>query len=118
MAKKKKLTLRQKQSRFARLVAELLFEADAQGFEITLGHAYRSPEEAKRLGFRNSLHTLKLAIDLNLFRDGRYLSSTKAHTPLGEWWERQSTDKYECCWGGRFRKKDGNHYSIGHGGRK
>jgi len=113
---KNKLTLRQKQSIFAYQVAKLIQEADAQGFEITLGHAFRSSKEAKRLGFKKSLHTLKLAIDLNLFRDGRYLRSTESHRSLGEWWEKQSTDLYICCWGGRF--KDGNHYSISHWGRK
>lgn len=118
MAKtKKRLTLRQKQSIFARLVADLIIYAYSEGYEITLGQVQRSIQEASRLGFRGSLHTLKLAIDLNLFKDGRYLSSTKSHLPLGLWWEDQSIDgEYECCWGGRF--KDGNHYSIKHGGRK
>ena len=82
---------------------------------------YRSPEEAERLwklglGKKRSLHTLRLAIDLNLFKFGQYLSSTESHRPIGEWWESQSTDSYECCWGGRFG--DGNHYSIRHGGVK
>jgi len=117
MAKtRKKLTLRQKQSIFARLIANLIIYAYDEGYEITLGHALRSREEAGRLGMRNSLHTLKLAIDLNLFLNGKYLSSTKSHLPLGLWWEAQSTKAYACTWGGRF--KDGNHYSISHGGRK
>lgn len=116
MSSRKKLTLRQKQSAFAYQISELIQEADAQGFEVTLGHAFRSPEEAKRLGFKKSLHTLKLAIDLNLFKDGKYLSSTESHRSLGVWWEDQSTSDYECCWGGRFG--DGNHYSISHWGRK
>jgi hypothetical protein len=112
------MTLRQKQSLFATLVATLIQQAVALGYEVTLGEAYRSPEEAARLakvgtGIANSLHTLKLAIDLNLFRDGIYLSSTEAHRPLGEWWEQQHD---LCRWGGRFG--DGNHYSVTHGGRK
>jgi hypothetical protein len=111
------MTLRQKQSLFARLVARLIDQATALGYEVTFGEAYRSPEEAARLaklgkGIANSLHTQRLAIDLNLFRDGVYLTSTKSHEPLGEWWEEQ----HELCrWGGRFR--DGNHYSLAHGGR-
>lgn len=118
MAKKKnkKLTLRQKQSIFAELVADLIIYAYKEGYEITLGDAHRSKIEAIRLGFEESLHVSKLAIDLNLFRDGKYLRSTKSHLPLGLWWEARSTSEYECCWGGRF--KDGNHYSISHGGRK
>ena len=115
------MTLRQKQSLFARLVAQLIQHAITLGFEVTLGEALRSPEEAARLaklgkGIAGSLHTLKLAIDLNLFQNGVYLSSTEAHRPLGEWWEAQSTSEVTCAWGGRFG--DGNHYSVAHGGRK
>lgn len=115
------MTLRQKQSAFAALVPKLILKAISLGFEVTLGEVYRSKEEAERLaklnkGIKDSLHTLKLAIDLNLFLDGKYLSSTESHRPLGEWWEEQSTDEITCHWGGRF--KDGGHYSVGHGGKK
>jgi hypothetical protein len=108
------MTLRQKQSVFAELTAHLILDAYRLGYEITLGDAHRSIEEATRLGKPNSLHTKKLAIDLNLFKDGHYLSSTESHKILGQWWENQSNDNYKCCWGGRFG--DGNHYSIKHGG--
>lgn len=111
------LTLRQKQSLFVRLVARLIQFAVSQGYELTFGETYRSPEEAARLaklgkGIVASLHTQRLAIDLNLFKEGVYLSSTESHRPLGEWWEAQHR---LCRWGGRF--KDGNHYAITHGGR-
>jgi hypothetical protein len=114
------VTLRQKQSAFAALVAQLLLRAIELGYEVTLGEAYRSPEEAARLakgkkGIVRSLHCDRLAIDLNLFKNGQYLTSTEAHRPLGEWWEQQS-DVVTCAWGGRFG--DGNHYSMAHGGRK
>lgn len=115
------MTLRQKQSAFTRLVAHLILHAYRQGYELTLGEAYRSPEEAARLekagkGIKASLHTQRLAIDLNLFKDGRFLTSSEDYRPLGLWWEQQSTEGYECCWGGTFA--DGNHFSISHGGRK
>lgn len=112
------MTLREKQSLFVTLVAGLIVEATHRGYDLTFGETYRSPEEAERLaklgkGIRNSLHTIRLAVDLNLFRDGVYLSSTESHRLLGEWWERQ----HELCrWGGRFH--DGNHYSLEHGGRR
>lgn len=113
--------LRKKQSLFARLVSALIIEAESRGYEVTLGEAYRSPEEAERLanlgkGIKNSLHTKRLAIDINLFKDGVYLPSTEDHRPLGEWWESMGTADYNCTWGGRFG--DGNHYSIEHEGRK
>lgn len=109
-------TLRQKQSRFALMVARLILQAQVMGYEVTLGEAYRSPEEAARLagkgaGIRLSLHTDRLAIDLNLFKDGQLLTRTEDHAPLGAWWE-----SIGGAWGGRF--KDGNHYSLAHEGRK
>lgn len=106
-------TLRQKQSRFARGVALLIQYAEARGYEVTFGDAWRSPEERKRRGFPNSLHGDRLAIDLNLFRGGKWLSSTEAHRSLGEFWESIGSDYH---WGGHF--DDGNHYSIGYGGLK
>ena len=107
------MKLGDKQRLFARLVAKLLQRIHNSGHEVTFGAALRSTEEAKRLGFEKSLHCSKLAIDLNLFFEGAYLTSTKAHEPFGVWWEQQHE---LCAWGGRFG--DGNHYSLAHGGRK
>lgn len=109
-------TLRQKQSRFARMLASLILQAGVMGYEVTMGEAYRSPEQAARnaesgKGIANSLHCIRLATDINLFRGGEYLSSTEDYRPLGEWWESQGG-----AWGGRFN--DGNHFSLAHEGRK
>ena len=106
-------TLSQKQARFTESLAVLVLVAKELGYTVTYGEVYRSPEEAKRQGFPNSLHVDRLAADINLFRDGRYLDTTEAHRPLGELWERFGKD---YRWGGRFN--DGNHYSIEHNGRK
>ncbi len=111
------MTLRQKQSLFAQHVARLILQAEILGFEVTLGEAQRSEEEAARLaklgkGSKRSLHCVRLAVDLNLFAGGHYLSSTESHRPLGEWWEAQHP---LARWGGRFN--DGNHYSFTHEGR-
>lgn len=109
----------QKQRLFARLVPRLIDKAHELGFEVTLGDAFRDPRVHGELGVEKgygharSAHKAKLAIDLNLFRDGVYLTSTEAHRALGEWWEQQHTF---ARWGGRFR--DGNHYSLEHGGVK
>lgn len=111
-------SLRAKQSRFVKLIAQLIEYAYANGYELTFGEAWRTPEQAKSnaakgKGISNSLHLDRLAIDFNLFKDGRFLSNTEDHKFLGEYWE--SLDK-DTAWGGRFN--DGNHYSIKHGGRK
>ena len=74
------MTLRQKQSLFVSLIAELILWAYKQGYELTFGDAYRDPRVT--YGHPNSNHRKRLAIDLNLFRDGRYLTSTESHRPL------------------------------------
>ena len=66
------------------------------------------------VGHKDSNHKRKLAIDIDLFLDGRYyLTETGDHRKLGEFWESLHP---LCRWGGRFG--DGNHYSIEHGGVK
>lgn len=111
------MTLREKQSKFARMVADLIIKAYDLGFEITFGDAYRDPRLHGAIGVKmgyghpKSCHKLRLAIDLNLFKDGMFLQTTEDHRPLGEWWESQGG-----TWGGRFN--DANHYSLEHEGMK
>lgn len=93
------------------MIARLILYAHSIGYAVTLGDARRSPQEAIRRGFPRSLHVQGLAVDLNLFKDGAYLSSTEAHRPLGLWWEEEGG-----TWGGHFG--DGNHYSLEHNGVK
>lgn len=106
------MTLRQIQSKFARDIALLINYAYRQGYEVTFGDAYRDPRlhgnvgERKGYGRAKSLHKQRLAVDLNLFKDGKYLSSTESHRQLGEFWEKLDSSN---SWGGRFN--DGNHYS-------
>lgn len=110
-------TLRQKQSRFALMCARVILKAHELGFEITLGDAYRDQRvfgamgERQGYGESKSAHKQRLALDINLFKDGVYLQGSDAHRSLGEWWESQGG-----CWGGRFN--DGNHYSVEHNGVK
>ena len=111
------MTLGQTQRQFARMVPRLIDMAHDLGYEVTLGDAYRDPRVHGAMGVRKSYshprsaHKQRLAIDLNLFRDGEYLESTEDHRQLGEWWELQGG-----VWGGRF--DDGNHYSVEYGGIK
>lgn len=113
------MTLGEKQELFASMVPDLLMKAFDMGYKVRLGDTYRDPRvfgaigEHKGYGFSRSCHKLRLAIDLNLFKDGKYLTETEDHRPLGEWWEQQ----HELCrWGGRFN--DGNHYSFEHEGSR
>jgi hypothetical protein len=95
------VTLREKQSEFARAVPRLIDYAFSVGYEVTLGDAYRDPRAP--YGSKSSKHRRRLAIDLNLFKNGVYLTTTEDHRELGEYWE-----KIGGIWGGRF--DDGNHY--------
>ncbi len=113
-----KESLRQKQSRFALGVAMLIQEAARRGYAVTLGEVYRTPEQAalnasKGTGIKNSLHTDRLAIDLNLFdKRGKYLTDGTGHRELGKWWKSLSPDHR---WGGDTKKLDFNHYSLSSG---
>ena len=101
------MSLREKQSKFALMVSELIAWAFDQGYEITLGDTYRDPRCP--YGSEVSLHKLRLAIDLNLFWEGVWLTRTEDHESLGLFWE-----SLGGSWGGRF--SDGNHYSLEHNG--
>lgn len=97
------ISLRERQSKFARLVADLIIFAYNNGYEITFGDAFATSGHCE-----NSYHYKRLAIDLNLFKNGKYLIASEAHKPLGTFWK--SLDP-ECSWGGDWQ--DGNHYSYG-----
>lgn len=111
------MTLSEKQQLFTKLTAQLILWADEKGYRLTFGEAYRTPEQAalnakKGSGISNSLHTQRLAVDLNLFINGVYQTRTEAYAPLGEYWE-----SIGGSWGGRFKSNpDGNHFSLEHNG--
>jgi len=112
-------TLGQKQRRFLPLLAKLIDYAYAQGFELIAGECYRSPEQAALnaqhgTGIANSLHTLRLAVDLQMFKDGIYLTDPIAYKALGEFWKTLDPD---CAWGGDFKTLvDADHFSLSWGG--
>ena len=113
------MTLGEAQRLFTKLVAQLITWTYSQpGLELTFGEAYRTPEQAALnaktgAGISNSLHTKRLAVDLQLFKDGIYQTDTDAYKPLGDYW----TSLHELArWGGTFTHADGNHFSLTYGG--
>jgi hypothetical protein len=100
------MTLGQKQRKFTEMIGRLIEWAYANGYELTFGDAQATTGHMK-----GSLHYSRLAVDFNLFKDGKWLSRSEDHKPLGEYWE-----SIGGAWGGRFN--DGNHYSLEHEGRK
>jgi hypothetical protein len=97
------MTLGDKQRKFTKMVALLILYAYERGYELTLGDAWATSGHID-----GSFHYKRLAIDLNLFKDDVYLTKTSDHLFLGEFWE-----SIGGSWGGRFTRKDGNHYSLG-----
>jgi hypothetical protein len=77
---------------------------------VTLGEGYDDDNTGHMKG---SLHYIRLAQDINLFKDGVYLQgkeAEQAHTLLHDYWDNL---------GGAERiPKDLNHYSIAHEGKR
>lgn len=96
-----------RQQLFASLLPRLIDYIYEQGYACTLGDAFR--DDRVPYGHANSLHRKRLAIDLNLFKDGKYLQETEDHAPFGEYWCSLHPDNR---WGG-MDGGDGNHYSHG-----
>ena len=100
--------LGKKQEIFSRSLALLLQYAFSLGYDVRMGAV-----ERKHGGHERSLHKVRLAADLHLFRDGTYLDKSSDHEELGRFWESLSSLH---SWGGHF--DDGNHYSIRHQGMR
>ena len=114
------LKLGEKQRIFTWNVHHLIDWAYKAGFEMTFGEAFRTSEQAalnakSGVGISNSLHTKRLAVDMNLFKNGEWLTDSVHHRPLGTFWK---TLHPLNRWGGDFSKPDGNHYSMEHEGVK
>lgn len=103
---KKRPPMQPQQSKFCRMVTLLITFIELAGYEVTFGDAWAKSGHKKR-----SLHYIRLAIDLNLFKDGVWLKETKDHAPFGSFWEMMGGS-----WGGRFG--DGNHYELKRSGKQ
>ena len=101
------MRLGEKQELFSILYAEHIVWLYQQGYKCRLGDVFAHDNHKN-----NSNHYKKLAGDINLFKDGEWLTETEQHKESGKKWE----SRHELCrWGGRFQ--DGNHYSLIHQGR-
>jgi len=96
------LKLGQKQELFAECLGMLINYIYFKGYKIRMGDVFAKTGHSK-----NSNHYKKCAADINLFKDGKYLTKTSDHGEFGEYWESLHP---MCRWGGRFN--DGNHYEL------
>ena len=125
------MTLRQRQSIFAKNISLLIVWAYENGYEITLGEARRTFSQqllyfygysVKRINgilklsktrratkTMNSFHLKKLALDMNVFIDGKYRTDKEAFKPLAEKWRSmhpKNVSGYDWGW-------DLNHFQMG-----
>jgi hypothetical protein len=114
------MRLGEKQELFSALLPALINKALDLGFRVRVKEVWRSHEQAVLMkaqgkGIINSLHCKGLAIDLVLFKKKQPQWDSETYRELGEYWE--SLHEF-ACWGGNFRRRDGMHFSITHGGVK
>lgn len=116
------MSLRNLQSIFVLNVAKLIAFAYKNGFELTFGHAERTVDQqllyfygyklmvskkelkliktAPTSKVKSGKHQERLAIDFNIFKDGKLLSKKEDCQELGDYWE--TLDKRNE-WGGNWK---------------
>lgn len=99
------MTLSEKRCLFTSLIFELIRYIEECGYSCYLGDVTARDGHCK-----GSFHYKGLAADINLFKNGAYLTKTEDHTIFGEYWKSLHP---QCSWGGDFKRPDGNHYSFG-----
>jgi hypothetical protein len=107
----------QAQAAFLLDLCKLVQYATEQGWTVTGGELYRTPEQQQiyvktgRSQTMNSLHLERLAVDLNFFKDGKLVWDKTAIAPLGAFWESLHPLN---SWGGNGKKLvDVPHFSRG-----
>lgn len=84
------------QAAFLLDATKLIQKATELGFVVTGGELYRTAEQQQiyiktgRSKTMNSKHLSRLAIDLNMFKDGKLIYDVEALKPIGEYWENLS----------------------------
>ena len=122
---KKELTLREKQSLFAKNMATLILWAFDNGMELTVGEWQRTEDQQtlyfeglrlQRMGGKIKLfnsvqksktmfsdHLKKLAADVFLFINGDYKTDKESYGPLHKYWKTLHPNNYSGSdWGWDF----------------
>lgn len=113
--------LLQSQFLFSIHVQKLIQWAVVRGYMFTYGEVYRTKEQqfiyykAGLTKTLDSLHMQRLAVDFNIFKNGKLLESRKEIQPLGEYWKALSDYN---IWGGDFNNngdtEDDNFHDPNH----
>ena len=98
-------------------IGKLVEYDTAQGFVVTGGELYRTPEQQQiyvktgRSRTMNSLHLQRRAVDLNFFKDGKLVYDKAVLAPLGLFWE--SLHPLNSWGGNGVKLVDVPHFSRG-----
>jgi hypothetical protein len=96
-----------RQLKFPLMLAKLIIHAYEMGYEITLGEGYDDDGIGHMAG---STHYVKLAQDLNLFKNKVWLKDGTGHDKLHDYWD--------SLGGAKRIPNDLNHYSLEYQGRR
>jgi hypothetical protein len=102
-----------------RTLAAFLSWCFQNGYLIIGAELYRTKEQAEIYkaqgkGILNSIHRLKMAIDLFRYLDGNVTWDADDYQEMGEKWKSMHP---LARWGGDFKNRDAVHFSFEHGGR-
>ena len=106
--------MRERQSIFLLNVAKLIIWAFDNGMELTGGELYRTPEQQEiyvktgKSKTYNSRHLSRLAIDLNLFIKGQFITDKESYKPLADYWKSLNPDNIA----GYDWTFDANHFEM------
>ena len=103
------MTLGEKQRKFTLMLGRLYIYAYSIGYELSLGRGRVSLEANEADGgVDESTHLYGVGQDLNIYKDGMYLTDGTGHHELHDYWD---------AMGGAERiDRDLNHYSLEHNG--
>ena len=99
------MSLSDEQELFLLDVIKLIPFAIAQGFKVTGGELFRTPEQQQLYVSSGKSHTLaskhleRLAIDLNFIKNGVAVYDKKMLQQIGDFWETLSPNN---SWGGNW----------------
>lgn len=108
MFKKEERSLREMRCDFSLSLAKLIIYANECGYEVAIDSVKVCRTCKTHAEF--SLHKEGLAADLNLYKDGVWLSDGSGHDILHLFWDNLG--------GSKVIKGDSNHYSYAYHGRR
>ena len=114
------MSLNAKQARFTYKIARLIVWANENlGVELIGSELFRTKEQAEiyaeaGTGIKNSVHRLKLALDMYAYMNGKIKWEGPVYDALGAKWKSMDPD---ARWGGDMRRRDVYHFSFYHKGR-